>query len=129
MKFYGSVFYWNEQGMEGGMIAFQDQKFNHYEEDMVDGKCPYGDTASCPVFMMKEWGPIEGRIRRPMHSSYDGTHVLNKGDILTVWEDDSRENLLLEKKITKKFLRETLGTIFPYPEWLRQRNFARLEVV
>jgi hypothetical protein len=89
-QYQGVTFFHSETGTEGGHWAFQDAKFTHTPEDLVNGKCPWGGNY-CPA--------KEDNRPNPQHWSYEGLHVLKTGDRLKIYDVDDKQTLLWEGEI------------------------------
>src|SRR5436305_148031 len=87
----GSLVFHSETGTEGGYWAFQDEEFTH----RFDESCWLDDDSRCPT-RQRETSPGSGEFtsngsgtgprRADVHQNFDGLHVLDDGDVLTVWD-------------------------------------------
>lgn len=88
-QYQGVTFFHSETGTEGGHWAFQDAKFMHTADDLVNGNCPWGGRY-CPA---KENRP------NPQHWDYEGLHVLKTGDHLKIYDPVDKQKLVWEGEI------------------------------
>lgn len=105
LRIVGTLLFHSETGTEGGYWAVQDGRGVHYESDLVDGHCPWGEESNyrlpdgeivrvCPANPRAWFGDYQPETLA--HASYYGLWIIRPGDRLIVTDKDDMTRTLYD---------------------------------